>query len=246
MQRESRQRRISGWAPQFQEAQGQLLLRSRELTLLVDARRGGRLLELSDKRAQRNLLAARAGAGWLEHLFVPGTQVRDFAQGKAKEMADLSVGLYEARLEEGKDFVKAVLSRQAETLKFIKTITLPALGRKILFSHRITNTSERPKEFLFGAEITLSLKDAHVNRTGEAPGVRRFAVLDPAARLQVSWVFDRPARLWHFPLEAGSGAQRVYQGVKLTGLWPVKLLSNRSWAVRWELKIEEPGGWRAP
>ena len=75
---------------------------------------------------------------------------------------------------------------------------------------------------------------------------QELAVLDPAARLQVSWIFDRPARLWHFPLEAGSGAQRLYQGVKLTGLWPVKLPSHRSWAVRWELKIEEPGGWRTP
>jgi len=244
MQRESRRRLICGWTPRLQEGQGQLLLRSGEMTLLMDARRGGRLLEIGDKRAQRNLLSAR-GQGGLEHLFAPRTRVRDFAQGKAKEIADLSGGPYEARLEEGKDFVKAVLNRQSQALTITKSVTLPARGRRILFAHEVANASDRPTEFLFGTEITLNLKDAHVNRTGEVPGVRRFAVLDPAARLQVSWVFDRPAQLWYFPLEAGSGTRRVYQGVKLTGVWPVKLLPKRSWQVRWELKIEEPRGWSA-
>ncbi len=250
MQRESRRRRICGWVPRLQEAQqqpdeGQILLLSKEITLLVDARRGGRLLEIGDKRAQRNLLDTRAGAAWSEHLFSPGAQVRDFAQGRAKEVTDLSGGPYEARLEEGKDFVKAVLNRQSKAFKLTKTVTLPARGRKIFFTHRVTNVSDRPAEFLFGTGVTLSLKDAHVNRTGEAPGVRRFAVLDPAARLQVSWVFDRPARLWYFPLENGSGAQRIYQGVKLTGVWPVGLPPKRSWQIHWELNVEEPDGWRA-
>ena len=148
MQRESRRRRICGWVPPPDA--GQILLRSLEMTLLVDTRRGGRLLEIGDRRAQRNLLDTRAGAGWLEHLFTPGTRVKDFAQGRAKRLADLSDGPYEARLEEGDDFVKAVLDRRTPAFKLTKTVTLPARGRQILFTHRLTNVSNRRLEFLFG------------------------------------------------------------------------------------------------
>ena len=104
---------------------------------------------------------------------------------------------------------------------------------------RLKNRSTRRATFLFGSEQVLSLKDAHVNRVGEADGIRRFSVVDPAARLEVSWAFSRPARLWHFPLESVRGEERVYQGICLVWLWPVTLEPGRSWAVRWELSVGE-------
>ena len=242
LQRESRRRRISAWTPPFQEA-ARVLLRSKALTLLLDPRRGGRLLELNDKRAERNLL----GAGWTDHLWDLRACVREFERGRTRELSDLPLGPYSVRVKEAGGFVRAELSRQARlgkaALRVAKEVTLPARGRRALFAHRLTNDSNVPLEFLFASEFTLSLKDAHVNRVGDAPGVRRFAVLDPAAGLNVAWVFSRPARLWYFPLESGSGRRRVYHGVKLTGVWPVKLAPRQSWAVRWEWKVEEPGGW---
>ena len=159
----------------------------------------------------------------------------------ARESGGLA-GVYAVQVREGKGSVEAVLTKAAAGLKVRKTAALSS-GRRVLFTHRLTNTSGRPMKFLFGTELTLNLKDAHVNRLGEAPGVRRFAVLDPAARLRVSLVFGRPARLWYFPLEAGAGARRVYQGVKLAGVWPVSLPARGSWQLRWELNVEEPDGW---
>ena len=242
LQRENRKRRISAWMPRPKAlaASERVLLRSKELTLLLDSRQGGRLLELSDRRAQRNLLHS----GWMDHLFLPSATVREFSKDRARELGGLA-GAYEARVREGKDSVEATLTKTAAGLKVLKQASLSSAGRRVLFTHRLANTSGRPVKFLFASELTFNLKDAHVNRLGEAAGVRRFAVLDPAARLQVSLTFGRPARLWHFPLEAGSGARRVYRGVKLAGVWPVSLPARGSWQLKWELKVEEPGGgWR--
>ena len=240
LQRETRKRRISAWMPPPRAAapSEQVLLRAKELTLLLDSRQGGRLLELSDRQAHRNLLHS----GWVDHLFAPSTTLKDFLKGRVREWAEMG-GVYNARVREGKGFTQAVLTKNAPGLQVMKTAALSSRGRRVIFTHRLANRSGRPMRFLFVTELTLNLKDAHVNRLGEAPGVRRFAVLDPAARLQVSLAFGRPARLWYFPLEAGSGAQRVYQGVKLAGVWPVALPARGSWQLKWKLKVEEPGGW---
>ncbi len=242
LQRESRKRRISCWMPPPKTAapSERVLLRSKELTLLLDSRQGGRLLELSDRRAQRNLLHS----GWTDHLFAPAATVKEFSRGGVRELTNLG-GAYDARVREGKSSVLAVLERATPVLKARKTAALSSRGRSVVFTHRLTNTSGRPMKFLFASEVTFNLKDAHVNRLGEAPGVRRFAVLDPAARLQVSLAFSRPARLWHFPLETGTGARRVYRGVKLAGVWPVSLPARGSWDLKWKLSVEDPGGWRS-
>lgn len=240
LQRESRKRRVSCWMPPAKTAapSERVLLRSRELTLLLDSRQGGRLLELSDRRAQRNLLRS----GWVDHLLLPSATVREFSQERAREWGGLG-GNYAAQVREGKGSVEAVLTKAVPGMKVRKTAALSSRGRRVVFTHRLTNTSGRPMKFLFGSELTFNLKDAHVNRLGEARGVRRFAVLDPAARLRVSLAFEPPTRLWHFPLETGAGARRVYQGVKLAGVWPVALPARGSWDLQWELSVEEPGGW---
>lgn len=248
LQRESRKRRISAWPAPSDGSGGQILLRSQAFSLLLDPRRGGRLLELSDRQSARNLLES----GWIDHLFPAGTGVEEFARGRARELSNLFSSAYEAQVEESESSTQAVLSRAAElgkgktaqALLVRKTVALPAGGRRVMFSHSFTNVSARSMEFLFASEMTLRLKDAHVNRIGEAPGVKRFAVLDPAARLEAGLSFSRPARLWHFPVETGSGLQRVYHGVKLAGVWPVRLAPKKSWQLKWEFTVEEPRGWR--
>ncbi len=240
LQREDRKRRLSAWMPppKAAPASERILLRSKELTLLLDSRQGGRLLELSDRRAQRNLLHS----GWMDHLFAPSATVKEFSQGRARELTDLG-GAYGCRVLERGGSVRAVLERATPVVKVRKEAALSSAGRRVVFTHRLTNTSGRPMKLLFASELLFNLKDAHVNRLGEAPGVRRFAVLDPAARLRVSLAFGRPARLWHFPLESGSGAERVYRGVKLAGVWPVSLPARGLWQLKWELSVEEPDGW---
>lgn len=193
-------------------------------------------------------------AGWIDHLFPAESEVQAFARGAAEEMGDFLNGSYEGKWKSLRDSVHLSLSRSGRiriegedhpmTIK--KTLTLPSKGRVLRFTHQLINPSTHPLSFLFGTELNLSLKDAHVNRIGEASGIRRFNVVDPAVRLEALWGFSRPARLWHFPLETVSdserGMERTYQGVSLTFLWPITLEPCGSWAVEWEWRIEAPHG----
>lgn len=232
---------------------GGILLASGELTLRVDPRRGGQIVELSDKTAARDLLDVQAGparagrrAALVDHLLPEGAGLESFLREDPRgEARGFSGGRYEARVKRSGRSVQAALTRggvlpapASGPIAYTKTVELS--GRVVRVRQRLQTRSSRRQGFLFVTEINLGLKDAHVNRTGEAAGIRRFAVVDPAAGLQVSWSFGRPARLWHFPLESGSGLDRVYQGVRLAWVWPVTMGPRRSWEVRWEMSIGAP------
>lgn len=235
-------------------ARGMILLRSRLLTLRLEAGRESRLVELSDKLGERDLLdirmergpAARPGGG-VDHAFSPGASVREMARGQAQEMKGLFGARAQGRVERSGRSVRAVITSRGRLLRQ-KTVTLRTDSREVLFTERLENLSRAPVTFLFGSELILNLKDAHVNRIGEVEDLSRFSVVDPAARLEVGWSFSRPARLWHFPLESlgpgrrGAPRERAYQGVSLTALWPVELAPHAVWQVRWELVIHSPDG----
>jgi len=231
--------------------QGRMLLRSRRMSVSIDLEHGGRLLELSDKQSERNLLELplsrldrRLPLDCGESFLRSEAAVRRFAQGKELERSDLGRKRCLARVERRGGALRAVLdcsgslrlgSGPRQLFRLAKTITLPARGRGIALSYRLLNLSARPMRLLFASGLSTSLKDAHVNRTGEVSGLRRFGLADPAARLELALAFARPARLWHFPLETGSGAARVYRGVRLMACWPVTLAPGRSWRGGWTL-----------
>lgn len=221
---------------------GGFLLVSGDLTLRMDPHRGGRIAELSDKVAARNLLE-----GLTDRLLPEGASFGDFLGGEAREIGGFSRGRYEWRLSRSRSSVRALLTRISSlpgggSITCSKTVTIPSSGRALRVSQKLSVSSSRRRNFLFVTELKLALKDAHVNRSGEAAGIRRFAVVDPAAGLQVSWSLVRPARLWHFPLETGAGFQRVYRGVRLAWVWPVALGPRRSWETEWEMTIGAPHG----
>lgn len=123
-----------------------------------------------------------------------------------------------------------------------KSVRMVGGKKNIIIRYRLTNASSGRIKFLFAAQATLKLKDAHVNRIGEAQGIRRFAVIDPIKRLQVSWVFSKAAHLWYFPLESGKGIRRTYHGVSLSYLWPLVLPPHGSWEVTYQMRITPPDG----
>ena len=131
---------------------------------------------------------------------------------------------------------------ESSPLTVTKKISIRRDSRWIEAAYRITNPTDRPLEFLFGVEWNIGLKDAQVNRIGEADAIRRFDVVDPAQRIRVSWAFSRDSRLWYFPIETVSdserGVERTYQGASLTYLWPVKLSPRSSWGVNGEFCME--------
>ncbi|MBI3318696.1 MAG: DUF1926 domain-containing protein [Candidatus Omnitrophica bacterium] len=156
-----------------------------------------------------------------DHFLSSNSDVRRFSQGRAKELKIAGI---------------------RRPLELSKTFIPTRKGESVSVSYRLTNRSRSMLAFLFGTEVALGLKDAHVNRVGEARGIRRFAVTDPLERLQAGFSLSRPARLWHFPLEnsteSARGICRTYRGVSLTFLWPVRLGPRRSWSVAAQVQME--------
>lgn len=189
-------------------------------------------------------------AGLMDHLFSLESQVEALARGQAEDLGDFLEAPYQGRIRRGRGRVEAVLSREGRIrlggadhpLRLEKRVSLSSKERGFSVRYRLSNRSEIRLEFLFGSELNLNLKDAHVNRIGEAEGIERFSVTDPALRLKADWDFGLPTRLWYFPVETVSdsekGMERNFQGVSLTFLWPVALEPGASWQVQWQFKVE--------
>lgn len=190
--------------------------------------------------------------GWIDHCLPIDSDVHSFSRGKVNFLGDFLNGPYEGRIEKSSCAAAATLRRRGSILldgvlhplELRKSIRIPRKQRKCLFTYRLSNPSGQTLRFLFGSESNFALKDAHVNRVGQTPGVQKFQITDPAARLQLNWSFSRAAQLWYFPIETISdsekGMERTYQGVSLTFLWRLTLPPGRSWDVRWTLTIESP------
>ncbi len=214
--------------------------------LSIHDERGPQVDELADAL----VYDAYRRAGWIDHGMPLDASVQALAQGEVKEMGDFLEGPYQWQMKRTALGLQAVLSRVGKIrcdgtlcpLKITKTIGIAAELRLLKGAYQLINRSTHRLAFLFGSELNLNLKDAHVNRMGEAQGVKRFSVTDPAFRLEVSWKFDREARLWYFPIETVSdserGMERTYQGVSLTFLWPITLSPGGSWKVHWEMAID--------
>lgn len=235
---------VEGWV-----GASRILLRSGEMTLRVDLKADACLAELSDKAAGRNLVDTRVkrsgpsgSASWVDHLLPAAADVRAFAVGKWRKPARRR---WQGRLEKTGRQVRAVLTRRASNIALEKSVTLPRSGRTLEFTHRLRNLSGKPLSFCYGTEFNWNLKDAHVNRVGETPGLTRFSLVDPAARLELSWAFDRLTRLWYFPREVAlrdlpRGQERTYEGVSVTPAWNVSLPARGRWETRWTLTLGEP------
>ena len=189
-------------------------------------------------------------AGLIDHAFSSSTRVQEFAAGAAHELGDFVGAPYETGLRRSKNEARALFTREGSVrmdeaehpLILRKTVTLSAKAKGISITYQLVNRSDRTLTFLFGSELNLNMKDAHVNRVGEVEGVKHFSVTDPAARLRLSLGFSRHARLWYFPLETLSdserGMERTYQGVNLTSLWQLTLAPGKDWKVKETLTIE--------
>ncbi|MCM8794605.1 MAG: hypothetical protein NC819_02235 [Candidatus Omnitrophica bacterium] len=109
-----------------------------------------------------------------------------------------------------------------------RDIRLGGRSSDLAVRYGISNQSAQRRKALFIMEWNLALKDALVNRPVEIPRVSRFSVSDPALRCDVSWAFNRSARLSCLPVEAGSGPRR-FLGTRFVFAWPLDLPPGRAW-----------------
>jgi len=211
----------------------------------IHDRRGGSDVGLSDLL----IYDAYRRASLVDHVLDSKSTLSDFSKGMVEEIGDFLEGPYEGRVGPSDEGVKAVLTRKGSirgagsfSLAITKKVHVPRRGRRVVFEYRLSNVSNGSLRFLFGSELNLGLKDAHLNRPGEVHGMRQFSLLDPHVPLRAGWTFRRAARIWYFPVETVSdseqGMERTYQGLSLTFLWLVTLPPGRSWVSGWEMTLE--------
>jgi hypothetical protein len=110
----------------------------------------------------------------------------------------------------------------------------------------VTNLGEQELSCRFGVESNWALlggdgpgaywfvpgrESQRLNALGEAEEVSRLSLVLDWLRIRVDAVINKPARVWHFPIETISnseaGFERVYQGSSVTTLWDLRLESGR-------------------
>lgn len=192
----------------------------------------------------------------LDHFLKEGTTVRGFAESRYDEAGDFINGeyKYDIRRASGskgislglvRDGSYCVANGEAFKLRIAKTVSIKPGRPEIEIDYRITNLEDKESAPWFGIEFNYSLKDPHLNRTGEAGGIKNICVNDQWYGLKMDFGFSDKASLWHFPIETVSdseqGLERTYQELSLLFHWNLRLAPRANWGVKItkNIKIEE-------
>ncbi|MFA5163980.1 MAG: alpha-amylase/4-alpha-glucanotransferase domain-containing protein [Candidatus Omnitrophota bacterium] len=194
----------------------------------------------------------------IDHLLKEGTTVKDFAASKYGEAGDFVDGEYKHSIKKGKAGAAAAVSvvmvrdgnyygadGAANGMRISKTVTLKPNKAAFDVEYTLTNTGSREIAPRFGIEFSFSLKDPHLNRVGEASGIRNICVNDQWYGVKAEFEFSKEASFWYFPIETVSdseqGLERTYQEIAMLFHWDVKLAPGGTWNMKFteNIKIEE-------
>ncbi|MFA5148057.1 MAG: alpha-amylase/4-alpha-glucanotransferase domain-containing protein [Candidatus Omnitrophota bacterium] len=193
----------------------------------------------------------------IDHFLKEGTTVKDFAASRYGESGDFVDGEYKysarnakpgagaARLEMSRDGNYYGADGAASPVRIVKTISVKPNKAGFDVEYTVTNTGSKELAPRFGIEFSYSLKDPHLNKVGEAGGIKNICVNDQWYGVKVDLEFSEEASLWYFPIETVSdseqGLERTYQEVALLFHWGLRLAPGGSWKVKFSknIKIEE-------
>lgn len=200
-------------------------------------------------------------AALLDHFLHPETTPEGFYQARYGEQGDFVNRPYRAEMEEDAGRAVLRLSREGRVwvgdrpvpLRVEKRVEARAGSDELSIRYRLTNLGEAPIPVRFGVEWNwgivgggsergwlrvVAAGSAHLHRLadfGERREVSGLAVGSSLPDLagEVALTVDRPAVLWHFPLEVVSnseaGYERVYQGTCTILWWDLSLSPSIPW-----------------
>ncbi len=191
----------------------------------------------------------------IDHFLKDGTTVKDFAASKYGEAGDFVDGAYKYSVKKDKSGAAVVvMSRDgnyygadgsANGVRISKTVTLKPNKQAFDVEYALTNTGSREITPRFGVEFSFSLKDPHLNRVGEASGIRNICVNDQWYGVKADFEFSKEASFWYFPIETVSdseqGLERTYQEIAMLFHWGLKLAPGGTWNMKFteNIKTEE-------
>jgi alpha-amylase len=127
----------------------------------------------------------------------------------------------------------------------VKSLSIKPGKAAVDIEYTVTNLGSGELDARFGVEFSYSLKDPHLNRVGEADGVKNICVNDQWYGVKVDLGVSKEASFWYFPIETVSdseqGLERTYQEVALLFHWGLKLAPGGKWNIKMtkNLKVEE-------
>ncbi len=226
-----------------------------------EAKKGAGIDSIHDmSRASDAELVADLSYDWyrrvslIDHFLKDGTKAKDFAVSKYGEAGDFVDGSYKHSVKKSKGSVTVEMSRDgsyypsaggAVPVRVTKSVSMKPGKAAVDIEYTVTNLGSGELDARFGVEFSYSLKDPHLNRIGEADGVKNICVNDQWYGVKVDLGFSKEASFWYFPIETVSdseqGLERTYQEVALLFHWGLKLAPGGKWDVKMtkNLKVEE-------
>ncbi len=204
-------------------------------------------------------------AALLDHFLHDDTTPESFYQAHHGEQGDFVDQRYQAQVAEGDDEASVTLRREGTVwagevpfpVRVEKTVTVRAGSPRLVVRYSVVNRNDIPAELRFGVELNWGIvggdsRYGTMSVDGEPRDLSGFDGGDdvtsftagstlPDLNGAVRVTLDRPANLWHFPLEAVSnseaGYERVYQGTCTLLWWAIHLEPQRPWEVQLSLDL---------
>ena len=196
----------------------------------------------------------------IDHFYDPQVTVDDVAGGRAAEQGNFLDGKYTARLRRNPDRVQALLTREGRVgereLTLVKGVTVEAGSSTLKIAYRLEGLP--PGEPLhFGVELNFAglpagaddrfFYDEAGTKLGDLgcqldlADVKQFGLVDQWQGIDLALAFDRPSRLWTYPVQTVSqsegGFELVHQSVVVQPHWLVSGDAQGRWSVTMSVAI---------
>lgn len=200
--------------------------------------------------------ASRRG-GLQDHFFAPGVKPADVRSMNYTEEGDFAFAPYACswKVKKGKSHVELErvgtvhTERGAQSVKVEKKLVLSSSDLKNQVFYQISNLSPQPLDSRFGVEFNINLlagnahdryheiegeklEDNCLASEGELQNVKKFALVDQAQGMKITWALDKPCTHWRFPIEtvsnSESGLERIYQATVIILVFDLSLKPGES------------------
>jgi alpha-amylase len=194
----------------------------------------------------------------IDHLLPAETTLHDFSRCLHRELGDFVEKPYDFKLLEKKEGQAVELSRKAHLergsgsteLRITKTIHLSPREEGLSIGYLLENQGPDSLDVWFGVEWNLGLitdrdpsRRVEIPQAPEAPTspgqmdetheITEVYALDEARGFGLRLAWQKPARLWRFPIETVSQAilalEKTYQATCLLPCWKITLEPAQSW-----------------
>jgi len=167
-------------------------------------------------------------ASLVDHFFLPGTGLDDFARepgvweagnfvGETYNVAASGVADGVARVMLTKEGYVRAANGNTMPVSVSKTVTYAAQSGEINYAYQLVNTGKEDLQSNFAVEFNINflagnasdryyftpehaLDDRNLSSRGELALVQRFGLADEWQGIKTEFAFDRPATLWRLPL----------------------------------------------